>query len=230
MGITNRQWPLITVLLVIIGTAVLMSSGYPVAEEGRQRTDLAQVQEMLSSSDRTAEYRLIPESVMTGLCWINAEGVKEGLFKDVNAGMSHWRERQPLMSAGTGHVDNGVSIDTENSIDYAQLSNELDRLSFVATGYHYYRHSAEITGILTIADNSHQVTLMVDLPKTASQHIQKDRIELTASTLIDTSDYDDAFTTVTDQSPGLCIAMQAAKKQMLPNLSSGQPLTLSQYY
>ena len=230
MGITYRQWPMIAVLLVIIGIAVLMSFGYSGAEKDRQNIDLTRVQELLSNSDRMAEYRLIPESVMTGLCWINADGVKEGLFKDVNAGMAQWREQAPLIPADTGAVVNGMSIAAEDGIDYALLSNELDQLSFVATGYRYSMQTAEITGILTIADNSHRVALMVDLPETASQHRQKDRIELTASTVIKPADFGDALTVTTDQPLGLCIAMQAAKEQILPDLSSDQPLMLSHYY
>ena len=167
---------------------------------------------------------------MTGLCWVNADGAKEGLFKDVNSGMAHWRERESLKSAGTDDVVDSDSIDAENSIDYALLSNELDQLSFVATESHHSKQSAEVSGILTIADNSRRVVLMVDLPENVSQYKRKDRIELTASTLINPTDFDDALTTVTDQQPGLCIVMQAAKQQVLPELSPDQPLTLSHYY
>ena len=232
MEITNRQWPLITVLLVLIGSAILLSFVHYGADKERQGTDLMQVQALLNRSDWMAEYRLIPESIMTGLCWVNADGVKEGLFKDVNSGMAHWRERESLKSEGTdtGPVVDGDSIAAENSIDYALLSNELDQLSFVATEYHYSMHSADVTGILTIADNSRRVALAVNLPDTASQHRHKDRIELTASTVINPADFGDALTAVTDQPLGLCIAMQFAKEQMLPDLLSDQPLILGHYY
>ena len=230
MGITYRQWPLISVLVGIIGTLVLMSYGYSGADKDRQRIDLTQLQAMLISSDRVADYRLISESVMTGLCWINADGAKEGLFKDVNAGMAHWREHEALMSTDTGPVVNRASNVEEDGIDYALLSNELHQLSFVATEFHYNMQAAEITGILTIADNSRRVALAVNLPDTASQHRHKDRIELTASTVINPADFGDALTAVTDQPLGLCIAMQAAKEQMLPDLSSDQLLILGHYY
>jgi hypothetical protein len=230
MGITYRQWPMIVVFLVITGTAVLMSFVYSDAENDRQDIDLTQVQALLDSSTRMAEYRLIPESVMTGLCWINADGAREGLFKDVNAGMAHWREREPLIPDDAGPVVDGTSIAAEKGIDYAQLSNELEQLSFIATGYRYCINAVEIIGILTIADNSHKVVLMVDLPETASQHGQKDRIELTASTKIKPADFGDALSAVTDEQPGLCIAMQAAKQRVLSELSPDQPLMLSHYY
>lgn len=230
MGITYRQWPMIAVLLVITGTAVLLSAVYSDAENDRQRTDLTRVQALLNSSARMAEYRLIPDSVMTGLCWINADGAREGLFKDVNAGMAHWREREPLIPDDTGPVVDGTAIAAEDGIDYALLSNELDQLSFVATGYRYNMKAAEITGILTIEEHSHDVSLMVVLPETASQHGQKDRIELIASTAIKPDDFGDALSAVADEQPGLCIAMQAAKEQVLPDLSSDQPLMLSHYY
>lgn len=230
MGITNRHWPLITLLLIFIGSAVLLSFGFAGTDKDRQGIDLTQVQALLSSTERMADYRLIPESVMTGLCWVNTDGAKEGLFKDVNSGMAHWRERESLKLAGTLHVVDGDSIAVNNSIDYALLSKELDQLSFVATEYRYSLQSAEITGMLTIADNSRRVALLVALPEQATKHKQNNRIELTASTLINLSDFDDTLTTATDQPLGLCIAMQAAKEQVLPELSPDQPLILSHYY
>jgi hypothetical protein len=230
MGITYRQWPMIVVLLVITGTAVLMSFVYSDAENDRQDIDLTQVQALLDSSTRMAEYRLIPESVMTGLCWVNADGAREGLFKDVNAGIAHWREQEPSIPADAGPVVNGMSISAEDGIDYALLSNELDQLSFVATEYRYNMQTAEITGILTIDDNSRRVALTVVLPENALEHRQKDRIELTASSVTRPTDFGDALSAVTDQPLDLCIAMQAAKKQILPDLSSDQPLMLSHYY
>ena len=230
MGITERQWPLLAVLLVLLAIAILMSSGYSGAEKDRQGTDLTRLQALLDSSDRMAEYRLIPESVMTGLCWVNADGSKEGLFKDVNAGMAHWREQARLMSADTGPGVKSTSNVAEHGIDYALLSKQLDQLSFVATDYRFTMQAAEMSGILTISDHSRRVALVVDLPETASEHGLKDRIEFTASTVIKPTDFGIALSAVADQTPGLCIAMQAVKERVLPELASDQPLILSHYY
>lgn len=216
MRMIYRQWPVIAVLLAIIGAAVSMSLSDSGAENGRQRIDLAQVQALLSSSNRTADYRFLPESVMTGLCWRSVGGSREGLFKDVNAGIAHWREQAPSMSAAVGpDGKSAAAIAADRSIDYERLSKRLDRLFFVATGYRYHPPVAEITGVLTIADTSRQVALRVDMSEAKSQYSQEDLIALTASTVINPADFGDALTTVIDQPLRLCIAMQAAKEQVL---------------
>ena len=233
MRVTYRLWPVVAFFPAVIGAGLLLSTDRTDVKRDRQRTDLAQVQELLSSNGLTAEYRLIPESIMTGFCWRAPGGAKEGLFKDVNSGMAHWREQVPLTPdhGGRGRApDHPAALTADDRIGYAQLSTGLERLSFQTTGYSFAVQAAEITGVLTIGDYSRRVTLQIDLPKTVSPDREKDLIELTASTVINPADFGDTLKIDVRQPLGLCIAMQAAKQKMLPDPSSDGPLLLSHYY
>lgn len=231
MRMIYRQWLITGIFLPLIGIALFLSFSPDDAEKDRQGIALAQVQELLSSHSRTAGYRLIPESVMTGLCWPGPGGAKEGLFKDIHSGTAHWRERAPLAPDYTGKSIGSPAVFAANaSARYVQLSSGLDRLSFEPTGFSYSRQAAEITGVLSIGDHSRRVALKVDLSDTTSAKTPKDLIELTASAAINPADFGDTFVDAVHQPIGLCIAMQAARREVLMSLPPDQPLMLSHYY
>ncbi len=231
MRLTFRTWPVIAFLLAIISAALLLSIDRTDAKRDRPQMNLAQVQELLGSNDRTAKYWLLPESIMTGFCWRAVDGAKEGLFKDVNSGMAHWREQVPLTSAQTGRAaDDPAVLTVDNPVDYARLSAGLERLSFETTGFSYSAQAAEITGILTIGSYSRRVALQVDLRTTTPPDSGKDLIELTASTVINPADFGDTLEAAVRPPVGLCFAMQAVRRSVIPDPSAEGPLLLSHYY
>ena len=230
MRVICRQWSVVAATLVIIGIFLYLSSARFNPEQGRQLIDVALFQELLHSSQQSSAYRLLPESVMTGFCWHTEDGVKEGVFKDMYAGIAHWRNQASSVPA-TGPVSNNPAVSTTaNGIDFGQLVEELEQLSFEATGYRHAEQTAEITGILSIADTRRRVVLKANLPELESGETQQDLIELNASTVLASDDFANVLAVSNNNELNLCLSMQAARITVLPEPSSDQPFMLSHYY
>lgn len=232
MQINHRQrLSIAAVLLLTAGSVLYLTSGMTGAGSDGQSIDLALVDEMLSSREQTSAYRLIPGSVMTGLCWHSGNGYREGIFKDVNAGLAHWRDHAPgaVNPAIQDAADSDVSV-TEQYTGSALLSRQLDQLSFEATAYSFTDKSAELTGELTIGDHRRKLVLTMKMPATQDSSPGRNLLELTAFTVLPPEDLQYALSDTIDRPLNLCITMQAAKETVLPDSNSGKPLLLSHYY
>lgn len=228
MRIKYRQMLLIAAgFLVSAGSVLYLTLGNVGAGSEGQAVDLALVDEMLRSSDQASTYRLIPESVMTGLCWQTGNGNKEGIFKDVNAGLAHWRDHAPA-AVDEAVKDSGnsvVSVDEEYTAS-SLLSRQLDHLSFEATAYRFTDKSAELTGELQIGGHRRKIALMMNMPDRPAQHL----IELTAIAVLSADDRQKRLSETIDEALNLCITMQAVKDTVLSDSSTDKPLMLSHYY
>ena len=197
----------------------------------RQSIDLALVQEMLSSGERTHSYRLIPDSVMTGLCWRTGDGDREGVFRDVNAGMALWRDHAPA-EAGRQAPDQGrpAPADTGTAANYAALSHQLERMSFEATSYDLTDLSARVTGLLLIGEHSREVVLEMRMPAARFATPEQNLIELNAATELAADDLGNVALATGRERLNLCIRMQAVRESVLPDSNADEPLMLSHYY
>ncbi len=184
------------------------------------------LENLLRSMKQSSTYQLIPESIMTGFCWRTDDGTSEGIFKDVNSGLSQWRERQSIVSAG--HV--ATDAVTASISDNEYLSDELKRMSFEATDFAITKQTAKITGILTTASDKRQLVLDIALPDAGMPGTRQDIIALKAITEISTDTFNRKRVVVRDQPVKLCLTMQAARNINIPDPSSGKPLLLSHYY
>lgn len=218
----------IAILLVITAVAVYLLAAGRFSQQGPDNIDIAIVEDLLRRSEATSSYRLIPDSVMTGLCWHADDGSREGVFKDVNAGMAHWRDHAPVKSSSAAFAGADSSTKPETYSDH--LRQQLDSLSFTATDFSYSEQLAEITGILTIAGRDRQVVLAVNMPAASPLSGQRDLIELHASTVISLQGINNSSAAPAPSPVKLCLTMQAARESMLPAPYSAQPLMLSHYY
>ncbi|UCB55906.1 MAG: hypothetical protein JSW45_05090, partial [Thiotrichales bacterium] len=115
-------------------------------------------------------------------------------------------------------------------VDYEQLSDELDHLSFEAVDYSFTEKPAEITGILEISGNKRRLVLKMKIPDTGLTISQQDLIELSATAELDPDDITHIVSASAGQQLSLCIKMQAARESVLPVPSADRPLMLSHYY
>ena len=227
MRINHRQRLSIAAVLLLTAASVFyLTFAMTTAGPDGQTIDLAVVDD-----EQTIAYRLIPDSVMTGLCWHSGNGYREGIFKDVNAGLAHWRDHAPeavnpvIQDSG----DSDVSV-TEQYTGSALLSRQLDQLSFEATAYSFTNKSAELTGELTIGDHRRKLVLTMNMSATQDSSPGRNLLELTAFTLLPLEDLQNAQSDTVDRPLNLCITMQAAKDTVLPDSNSGKPMLLSHYY
>lgn len=223
--------------LLSVAAAISISAGallYPMlgqfeSDPVDQSIDLALVQEMLRSRQQTSVYRLIPESVMTGLCWRTDSNGREGVFRDVNAGIAHWRDHAPLDAArGMPQPGPGPASPAEDL--HRLLSRQLERLSFEATDYRFDAGSAEITGELAVGDHRRELVLNISMPAEQTGKHAPDIIELNATTGLAAGDLGDGLQDAIRQPLNLCITMQAVKESVLPDSPAGSALMLSHYY
>ena len=228
----HRQLFAFAAFICVTATASLyLAFGDPDSEARPQSIDLALVQEMLSDARETRMYRLIPDSVMTGLCWRAADGVREGIFKDVNAGMAHWRDRAPSKTGRPAPEQRRPApAYTNEPAIYASLSRELERMSFEATAYDLTDLSARVTGELVVGEHRREVVMRMKMPARQVAGHEQNVIELKASTKLAPEDLGNVSLGPGNEPLNLCITMQAVKESVLPESHANRPLMLSHYY
>jgi hypothetical protein len=215
---------ILVLISMIIGLSTYISYDRISSASNQQAVDLAIVDDLLRSMKQASAYRLMPDSIMTGLCWYGDDGSREGIFKDVNAGVAQWRERQP--EAVKQDAQGAAAADDR----YHSLSNALTDLSFEATDYTVKEGKAEITGIIQVANHKQKIVLDVDLPVETMPGMQHEPVALKAVTEINSEKlllkYADS-----DSGPvNLCLMMQVARGIDTWPSSSEKPMQLSQFY
>ena len=220
MTIRLKSQLLIAVAIAVTVMFAAVTTGLIKPAQAGQMKNLAVIDQVQQSSEKSKTYQLIAESMMTGLCWYTDDGSKAGIFKDINAGIAQWSESAP----GTTLTAAGPTV------DYVNLSNQLSRVSFEATEYTITQEKAEITGVLTVADRQRRVVLEIGNTGAAPDFARHDLIELNASAELEASDFGTSLLAVTDGSMELCITMQASRNANIPEPSSGKPMMLSHYY
>jgi hypothetical protein len=217
---------IVVMMFVITGLSAYISFDRSESAGNQQTVDLAIVDDLLRDMKQAPAYRLIPESIMTGLCWYTEDGSREGIFKDTYAGMAQWRERQP--DAAIPEASTQSESASENS--YLNLANELSDLSFEATDYTVGDSTAEIKGILKIANHQQEIVLDFDLP-VANMHIkQQEPVTLKAVTEVNLERIQKKQPGSTTGPVNLCLMMQVAREQDISPASSERPMQLSQFY
>ena len=232
MRFDHRQLFALAAFICVTATVLLyLASGDSDPEDRQESIDLALVQEMLSSARQTHMYRMIPDSVMTGLCWRTADGVREGVFRDVNAGMAHWRDQAP---SNTGRPASEHSrpapAHTNKAANYASLFRQLERMTFEATSYDLSDLSARVTGELVIGAHRREVVLRMKMPASQVAGHEQNVIALKASTELTPEDLGNISLAAGEEPLNLCITMQAVKESILPDPYADKPLRLSHYY
>jgi hypothetical protein len=212
-------------LLVITGVSGFIFFDSAESDKSSQKIDLAIVDNLLHSMEQSTSYQLIPESIMTGFCWRADDGSREGVFKDVNAGLAQWRDRQPEIS---GNNASAIAVNAANN--YADLSNELQALSFEATEYSFQEEKAEVTGILTIANRKREVVLDMDLPDPGKEQNKQSLVAIKAVAEVNLDDFNDSLPDSSAAPVNLCIMMQLARNFDNRTPSSGKHLQLSHFY
>jgi hypothetical protein len=193
------------------------------SRQNGQRLDLSMDVEAGEARANFTAFRLLPESVMTGLCWRSGDGSRQGIFKDVNDGITQWREEAPNIhmiqtTAARHSVENKMP-------DQQRLLNQLKELSFEPYDFSMTEQTARISGILTIASHSHQIILDLVKPNNPL-NMEQDLIEINTSTAI--SRYQPVHDVyATKQDIDLCLSMQAARNTVTPALSFETPLMVS---
>lgn len=219
---------------ICVSAAVVLSLRFASfeSEVQQQSIDLALVQEMLSSGKPTSRYRLITDSIMTGFCWRTGDGGREGVFRDVNAGMAHWRDHAPDTLESRRPSGNRPPLSgNAKAEDLEMLSRQLDRLSFEAVAYTPSESSVQVTGELVIGDRSREVTLRMRTPKEqAGDSGNKDMIVLNASAELPADGLDAVPVAFNGKPLKLCMTMQAVKESVLPDSPADRQLMLSHYY
>jgi hypothetical protein len=176
-------------------------------------------QQALALRENSVSYRLLPESIMTGLCWRSADGSRQGIFKDINDGITQWREKAPGLH---GHERTATSPYPAGNIpDKQQLLRQLKELSFQANGFILTEETAKISGVLTVANRSRQI--IMDLVRPADGELApQDQIAVTTSTAI--SRYQPVHDLYTKQyNIDLCLNMQVASNTIAPALALDLP-------
>jgi hypothetical protein len=166
---------------------------------------------------------------MTGLCWRTPDGTREGIFRDVNAGIAHWRDHAPRAAGQALPLKDSTAVPAADGT-YALLSRHLEGLSFEATDYSFTGESGEIKGDVALGGHRREVVMSVTIPTNRNNQYAHNMIELNASTELDAGDLDYALPAVGTRPIKLCITMQAVKESVLPDPATGKPLMLSHYY
>ena len=217
---------LTVMIFVIIGLSTYILFDRIEPADNQQAVDLAIVDELLHSMKQAPAYRLLPESIMTGLCWYTEDGSREGIFKDINAGMSQWRERQPDAAKQESTAPSLSS--SENS--FLSLSNELSDLSFEATAYTVKENKAEITGILKVTNRKQEIVLDFELPVAGMDVKQQEPVAFKAVTEVNLEDLRKKQPGTKTGPVNLCLMMQAVRERDIQHPASEKPMQLSQFY
>ena len=227
----TRTWFVAAVMLILSSITVYLSFGGLDFELREYATETSAADILYASVVQTSTFRVIPESIMIGLCWRSADGAEEGLFKDINQGISHWRDQAPDASDGdAAAVESTRTATPATSADYAMLSQLLEQLSFQAADYVFTEQSAGIEGFVQFVHRRRPVILNFNNTVTSLHADRQDVIELHASAAI-TDDVSHEFRRSAQHSQAkLCISMQAAASSVFPDPFSGKPLMLSRYY
>ncbi len=213
-------------MFVIIGLPAYIVFDRTGSAENQQTVDLAIVDDLLRNMKQAPAYRLMPESIMTGLCWYTDDGSREGIFKDVNAGMAQWRERQP----DTALPESSSQSKSAAASSYLIMADELTDLSFEATDYTVRDSKAEITGILKVDSHQQKVVLDFDLPVASMNTEQQEPVALKAVTEINLEQLRNKQPGAETGRVNLCLMMQVAREQNIHPAPSERPMQLSQFY
>ena len=225
-----RRLPIIAAAIcVAAGGALYLGSGRLDSGSGEHALDIALLQQMLLSSQQTSIYRLIPDSVLTGFCWRTPDNTREGVFKDVNAGVAHWRDHAPRAAGQAQPMSDSTAVPAADDA-YVQLSRHLERLSFEAKDYSFSGESGEIRGDIVVGGQRREVVMNITIPAKQENRYAHNMIELNASTELDAADLDIAVPANGARPFRLCITMQAVKESVLPDSTADRPLMLSHYY
>jgi hypothetical protein len=213
-------------MFVFIGLSAYIAFDQIESAENQQTVDLAIVDDLLRNMKQAPAYRLMPESIMTGLCWYTDDGSREGIFKDINAGMAQWREREPDAAI----PESSTQSKSVAEISYLNRANELSDLSFEATDYTVRDGKAEITGILKVANHQQEIVLDFDLPVASMHTKQQEPVALTAVTEVNLEQSGKKQPGSKTGPVNLCLMMQVAREQDIHPAPSERPMQLSQFY
>ena len=232
MRINNSGLLSLAAVISLTAAALLyLASGDPRSgAEDRQSINLALVQEMLNSGGQAHMYRLIPDSVMTGLCWRNSDGDREGVFRDVNAGVALWRDHAPAKARQALDQGRPAPADADPAANYAALFRQLERMSFEATSFDLTDLSARLTGELQIGQQRREVVLEMQMPAAQFASPGQHLVELKASTELRANDLGAVALDTGRERVKLCMRMQAVRESVLPDSHTDKPLMLSHYY
>jgi hypothetical protein len=217
---------IVVLIFVIIGLFAYIQFDRIESAEIQQTIDLAIVDDLLREMKQAPAYRLLPESIMTGLCWYSDNGSREGIFKDINAGMSQWRERQPDAVI----PESSMQSKSASEGSYLNLASALSELSFEATDYSVRDSTAEISGILKVAGHKQEIVLDFDLPVASLHTRQQEPVAVKAVTEIDLADLQIKQTGSKTGPVNLCLMMQVVRYFDSQPSSSERPMQLSQFY
>lgn len=210
--------PVIIAVLSVLAASVYASVGWLQSRNNAENVAHSMVRPALAMRENSVSYRLLPESIMTGLCWQSADGSRQGIFKDINNGIVQWRETAPEHH---GHESSATSSYLAGILpDEQQLLRQLKELSFHPNGFILTEQTAKISGVLTVANRSRQIIL--DLVRLRPADRENAHQDLITSTAI--SRYQPVNELYTKQSNiDLCLNMQAASNSMTPALALEMP-------
>ena len=219
--IFRYRLPVIITVLSALAASVYASVGWLQSRQSEETLTHSTLHQALAMREISESYRLLPDSIMTGLCWRSADGSRQGIFKDINNGIMQWREAAP----GThGEVDTATSPYLAGDIpDEQELLRQLKELSFQPNGFILTEQTAKISGVLTVANRSRQIILDMVRPRPAERELaDQDLIDVTSSTAI--SRYLPVNGVNTRQYDiDLCLNMQAAANTHTPALALDMP-------
>lgn len=213
--------PVIIAVLSVLAASVYASVDWLQSRNNEENVAHSMVGPALAMRENSVSYRLLPESIMTGLCWQSTDGSRQGIFKDINNGIVQWRETATGLH---GHESSATSPYLAGILpDEQQLLRQLKELSFHPNGFILTEQTAKISGVLTVANRSRQIILdLVRLRPADRDNAHQDLIEVTTSTAI--SRYQPVNELYTKQSNiDLCLNMQAASNSMTPALALDMP-------
>jgi hypothetical protein len=173
--------PAIFAGLSVLAVSVFASVDWLLIKQNEQDRPLKVSQQALAMTENPVNYRLLPESMMTGICWRSADGSRQGVFKDITDGIMQWRETAPSLH---GHKSAATKPNqVEHLPDKQQLLRQLKHISFQPADFVLTDQTAKVSGVLTVAKASRHIILDLDRPS-HRKLAPRDKIEVTASTAI----------------------------------------------
>ena len=219
--IFRYRLPVVITILSVLAASVYASVDWLQSRSNEEILTHSTLHQTLAMREISDSYRLLPETIMTGLCWRSTDGSRQGIFKDINNGIMQWRETAPRTH---GQVNTATSPYLAGDIpDNQQLLHQLKELSFQPNGFILTEQTAKISGVLTVANRSRQIIMDIVRPRHAEgELVEQDLIELTSATAI--SRYLPVNGPHTRQyNIDLCLNMQAAANTHTPALALDMP-------
>ena len=219
--IFRYRLPVIVTVLSVLAASVYASVDWLQSRNNEDMLTHSTLHQALAMREISESYRLLPETIMTGLCWRSADGSRQGIFKDINNGIMQWREAAPETH---GQINTATSPYLAGDIpDKQELLRQLTELSFQPNGFILTEQTAKISGVLTVANLSRQIILDIVRPSPAERDLaDQDLIDVTSSTAI--SRYLPVYGVNTRQYDiDLCLTMQAAANIQTPALALDMP-------